>query len=166
MERRARETAPGETTPAPSARMGMFMPTSAPELRGRKNLAMFLERFYTWASVTGCDSALDSEVVIKTSEYFLISTPIGNVIFFYSRSELSGGAARPRRRFHSCIVLRRVAPAPGLARQSRSPSGGRRFALLGGTQFFCSYMKTTLSHQGPRLEGRRPLQAFKESFLR
>ena len=49
MERRARETAPGETTPAPSARMGMFMPTSAPELRGRKNLAIFLERFYTWA---------------------------------------------------------------------------------------------------------------------
>ena len=67
MERRARETAPGETTPAPSARMGMFMPTPAPELRGRKNLAMFLERFYTWASATGCDSALDSEVVIKRS---------------------------------------------------------------------------------------------------
>ena len=68
MERRARETAPGETTPAPSARMGMFMPSSAaPELRGRKNLAMFLEWFYTWASVTGCDSALDSELAIKTS---------------------------------------------------------------------------------------------------
>ena len=67
MERRARETAPGETTPAPSARMGMFMPTYAPELRGRENLAMFLERFYTWASVTGCDSALGFEVAIKTS---------------------------------------------------------------------------------------------------
>ena len=59
MERRAREMAPGETTPAPSARFGMFMPLSTPELRGRENLAMFLERFYTWA--------LDSEVVIKTS---------------------------------------------------------------------------------------------------
>ena len=68
MERRARETAPGETTPTPSARIGMLMPSSAaPELRGRKNLAMFLERFYTWASVTGCDSALDSELAIKTS---------------------------------------------------------------------------------------------------
>ena len=68
MERRARETAPGETTPAPSARIGIFMPSSAaPELRGRKNLAMFLERFYTWASATGCDSALDSELAIKTS---------------------------------------------------------------------------------------------------
>ena len=66
METRARETAPGETAPAPSARLGMFMPSSAPELRGRENLAIFLERFYTWASVTGCDSALDSEVVIKT----------------------------------------------------------------------------------------------------
>ena len=68
LERRARETAPGETTLAPSARIGMLMPSSAaPELRGRKNLAMFLERFYTWASVTGCDLALDSELAIKTS---------------------------------------------------------------------------------------------------
>ena len=68
MERRARETAPEETTPAPSARSGMLMSSSAaPELRCRKNLAMFLERFYTWASVTGCDSALDSELAIKTS---------------------------------------------------------------------------------------------------
>ena len=67
MERRARETAPVETAPAPSARIGMFMPSSAPELRGCENLAMVLERFYTWASVTGCDSALDSEVVVKTS---------------------------------------------------------------------------------------------------
>ena len=56
-----------ETAPAPSASIGMFMPSSARELRGRKNLAMFLERFYTWASVTGCDSALDSDVSIKTS---------------------------------------------------------------------------------------------------
>ena len=64
--------------------------------------------------------------------------------------ELSGGAAQPQRHFHSCIVLRRSAPAPGLARQSRSPSGGRRFALLGGIQFFCSspsllYKNDTLS---------------------
>ena len=61
------EEAPVETAPVPSARIGIFMPSSAPELRGRKNMAMFLERFYTWASVTGCDSALDSEVAIKTS---------------------------------------------------------------------------------------------------
>ena len=72
VERRDPGTAPTdetsmETAPAPSARIGMFMPSSAPELRGRKNLAMFLERFYTWASVTGCDSALDSELAIKTS---------------------------------------------------------------------------------------------------
>ena len=46
----------------------MFMPSSPPEFRGRENLAMFLERFYTWASVTGCDSALDYELAIKTSE--------------------------------------------------------------------------------------------------
>ena len=60
MERRDRGTAPTdeapvETAPAPSARIGMFMPSSAPELRGRENLATFLEWFYTWASVTGCD---------------------------------------------------------------------------------------------------------------
>ena len=68
MERKARETAPGETTPAPSARTDMLIPSSAaPESRGRKNLAIFSERFYTWVSVTGCDSALDSELAIKTS---------------------------------------------------------------------------------------------------
>ena len=81
MERRARETAPGETTPAPSARMGMFLPTAAPELRGRKNLAMFLGRFYTLASATGCDSALDSEVVIKTS-----GTPRAELERLYNRA--------------------------------------------------------------------------------
>ena len=73
VERRDPGTAPTdetpvETAPAPSARIGMFMSSSAaPELRGHKNLAMFLERFYTWASVTGCDSALDSVLAIKTS---------------------------------------------------------------------------------------------------
>ena len=72
VERRDRGTAPTdeapvETAPASSASMGMFMPSSAPELRGRKNLAMFLERFYTWACVTGYDSALDFDVAIKTS---------------------------------------------------------------------------------------------------
>ena len=67
VERRNRETALVETAPAPSASIGMFMPSTAPELRGRKNLAMFLQRFYTWASVTGCDSTLDSDVSIKTS---------------------------------------------------------------------------------------------------
>ena len=41
------DEAPVETAPAPSASIGMFMPTSAPELRGRKNLSIFLERFYT-----------------------------------------------------------------------------------------------------------------------
>ena len=61
------DEAPVETAPAPSASIGMFMLSSAPELRGRKNLAMFLERFYTWASATGCNSALDSDVAIKTS---------------------------------------------------------------------------------------------------
>ena len=73
VERRDPGTAPTdetpvETAPAPSARIGMFLPSSPSELRSRENLEMFLERFYTWASVTGCDSALDSELAIKTSE--------------------------------------------------------------------------------------------------
>ena len=70
VERRDRGTAPTddapvETASAPPASIGMFMPLSAPELRGRKNLAMFLERFYTWCGVTGCDSALDSDVRVN-----------------------------------------------------------------------------------------------------
>ena len=67
LEEGDRATASVETALAPSASIGMFMPSTAPELRGRKKLAMFLERFYTWASVTGCDSALGSDVSIKTS---------------------------------------------------------------------------------------------------
>ena len=84
LEEGGRETAPVETAPAPSARIGMFMPSSAPELRGRENLAMFLERFYTWASVTGCDSALDSELAIKTSR-----TPRAELERLYNRALLS-----------------------------------------------------------------------------
>ena len=67
LEEGDRATATVETAPAPSASIGMFMPSSAPELRRRKNLAMFLERFYTWASEAGCNSALDPDVSIKTS---------------------------------------------------------------------------------------------------
>ena len=72
MESRGHVTAPAaaapmETAPAPSASIGMFMPSNVPELRGRENLATFLQRFYTWACVTGCDSALDSNVIVKTS---------------------------------------------------------------------------------------------------
>ena len=75
------DEAPVETAPAPLASMGMFMPLSAPELRGRKNLVMFLERFYTWASVTGCDSALDSDVSLKTS-----GTPRAELERLYNRA--------------------------------------------------------------------------------
>ena len=86
MERRDPGTAPTdeapvETAPAPSARIGMFMPSSTPKLSGRENLAMFLGWFYTWAVVIGCDSALDSEVVIKTS-----GTPRAELERLYSRA--------------------------------------------------------------------------------
>ena len=67
LEEGDRATAPVETAPAPSDSIGIFTPSTAPDLRGRKNLAMFLQRFYTWVSVAGCYSDLDSEVSIKTS---------------------------------------------------------------------------------------------------
>ena len=72
VERRDRATAPAtaapmENAPAPSTSIGMFMPSTVPELRGRENLGTFLKRFRTWACVSRCDSALDSEIVVKTS---------------------------------------------------------------------------------------------------
>ena len=45
----------------------MFMPSTVSELRGRENLGTFLKRFQTWACVSRCNSALDSEIVVKTS---------------------------------------------------------------------------------------------------
>ena len=50
VERRDRATAPAapvENAPAPSTSIGMFMPSTVPELRGRKNLGNFLKRFRT-----------------------------------------------------------------------------------------------------------------------
>ena len=70
MERRGRDTAPTapmETAPAPPRSIGMFMSSTVPELRGRDNLPTFLRRFRTWASISGCDSALDSEIIVRTS---------------------------------------------------------------------------------------------------
>ena len=75
------DAAPVEAAPAPSASFGMFMPSTAPELRGRKNLAMFLQRFYTWASVAGCESAHVSDVSIKTS-----GTPRAELERLYNRA--------------------------------------------------------------------------------
>ena len=58
VERRDRATAaPMER--APSTRIGMFLLSTVPELRGRDNLVTFMQRFRTWACVTRCDSALD-----------------------------------------------------------------------------------------------------------
>ena len=51
----------------PSTSIGMFMPSTIQELRGRENLGTFLKRFRTWAWVSRCNSALDSGTVVKTS---------------------------------------------------------------------------------------------------
>ena len=72
VERRDRATTPAAAAPvenvqAPSTSIDMFMPSTVPELRGRENLAMFLQRFRTWACVSRCDSALDSEFFVKAS---------------------------------------------------------------------------------------------------
>ena len=96
LEEGGRETAPVETAPAPSASMDMFMPSSAPELRGRKNLAMFLERFYIWASVTGCDSALDSDVSIKLPEPRAQNSRDYTTAHWYTSRCKSGNLSRRR----------------------------------------------------------------------
>ena len=70
MERRGRAaapTAPMETAPAPPRSIGMSMLLTVPELRGQDNLPTFLQRFRTWASVSGWDLALDSEIVVRAS---------------------------------------------------------------------------------------------------
>ena len=59
--------APTENAPALSTSIGMFMPSTVPELRSRENLGTFLKRFRTWACVSRYDSALDSDKVVKTS---------------------------------------------------------------------------------------------------
>ena len=80
MERRDRATAaPMER--APSTRRGMFLPSTVPELRGRKNLVTFMQRFRTWACVSRCDSALDSEILVKTS-----GTPLAELERLHDRT--------------------------------------------------------------------------------
>ena len=72
MERRGRAAAPAtaapiEDAPARPTSMGMFIPSTFPELRGRENLGMFLKMCRTWACLSRCDSALDSEIAVNTS---------------------------------------------------------------------------------------------------
>ena len=76
VEQRDRATAPTaaalmENAPAPSTSIGMFMPSTVPEMRGRENLATFLQYFRTWACVSRCDSALNSEIIERTSRTLL-----------------------------------------------------------------------------------------------
>ena len=73
--------APMENAPASSTSIGMFMPSTVPELRGRDNLGTFLKRFRTWACVSRCDSALDSEIIVKTT-----GTPLAELERLHERS--------------------------------------------------------------------------------
>ena len=73
MERRGRAAAPETVAPIDEASarptsMGMFIPSTMPELRGRENLGTFLKRFRTWKCLNQCHSALDSEIAVTTSE--------------------------------------------------------------------------------------------------
>ena len=86
VERRNRATAPAvaapmENAPASSTSICMFMPSTVPKLRGRDNLGTFLKRFQTWACVSRCDSALDSEIIVKTS-----GTPLAELERLHERS--------------------------------------------------------------------------------
>ena len=47
----AAAAAPMENAPAPFTSIGMFMPSTVPELRGRENVRTLLQRFRTWACV-------------------------------------------------------------------------------------------------------------------
>ena len=66
---------------APSTRTGMFLPSAVPELRGRENLVAFMQRFRTWACITRYDSALDSEIIVKTS-----GTPLAELERLHDRT--------------------------------------------------------------------------------
>ena len=80
VERRDRATAaPMERDP--SARVGMFLLSTVPELRGRDNLLTFMQRFRTWVCVTRCESALDSEIIVKTS-----GTPLAELERLHDRT--------------------------------------------------------------------------------
>ena len=87
VERRDRATAPAtaatptKNAPAPSTRIVMFMPSTVPELRGHENLATFLQWFRTWACVSRCNSALNSEITVKTS-----GTPLVELERLHDRS--------------------------------------------------------------------------------
>ena len=84
VERRDRATAPATAAPmerAPSTRIGMFLPSAVPELRGRDNLVTFMQRFRTWACVSRCDSALDTEIIVKTS-----GTPLAKLERLHART--------------------------------------------------------------------------------
>ena len=59
----------------------MFLPSTVPELRGRENLVIFMQHFHTWAYVSRCDSALDSEIIVKTSR-----TPLAELERLHDRT--------------------------------------------------------------------------------
>ena len=86
MEQRDRATAPAaaepmENAPDPSKSIGMFMPSTVPELRGRDYLKTFLQRIRTWACVSRCGSALDSEITVRVS-----GTPLSELEKIHGRS--------------------------------------------------------------------------------
>ena len=56
MEKRGRAMAPATAAPredasSPPTSIGMSMPSTIPELRGRQNLGTFLKRLRTWAFI-------------------------------------------------------------------------------------------------------------------
>ena len=64
LEQGDRATAPATTAHMerpPSTKIGIFLPSTVPELRGRENLATFMQRFRTWACVSSVIQHLTSK---------------------------------------------------------------------------------------------------------
>ena len=80
VERRDRGTA-APIERAPSTRIGVFLPSTVPELRGHDNLVTFMQRFRTWACTSRCDSGLGSEIIVKMS-----GTPLAELERLHNRT--------------------------------------------------------------------------------
>ena len=63
------------------------------------------------------------------------------------------------------LVLRRATPVPDLVDPALLPAGDASL-FVAVSSILHPIQKRHCLIQGPRLEGRRPLQAFKDSFLR
>ena len=124
VERRYRATAPATTVasmknaPAPSTSIGTFMPSTIQELRGRDNLGTYLKCFRTLTCVSRCNSALDSEIMVKTSR-----TPLAELERVHYRS-LAENSLKTRSTIGGGAGMKHFCPRFGKKRHENCPDGG------------------------------------------